>query len=119
MKWHLLHVCLMFMCTVSILMYENLHEKTFKERIEHLITDCMLKKNDFLRGISTHFKEWRYFSLSKLFCLPFERGSTLKGKNLLQFPWEQVLSFYRLLFGRDLVCRKQTGSYKSYLPCQK
>ena len=29
--------------------------------------------------------------LSKLFCIPSEKGSTLKGKNLL--PVEQILSF--------------------------
>ena len=33
----------------------------------------------------------REATLSNLFCLPSEKGSSLKGKNLL--PWEQILTF--------------------------
>ena len=43
--------------------------------------------------------------MSKLFCLPSEKVSTLKGKNFL--PWEQILSFQsRSLFQKGLVCYK-------------
>ena len=46
-------------------------------------------------------EEWMYFSgevtLSKLFCLPSEMGSTLKGKHLLKFFSFRVTPFQKAL----------------------
>ena len=45
-----------------------------------------------VRGEMTHFKERQ---LSKLLCLPSEKRSTLKGKNLLPFAHSYLLVFRR------------------------
>ena len=56
-----------------------------------------------LRGMNTLSGE---VTLSKCFCLPFVKGSTLKRKNLLP-KGEQILSFEsRPLFRRGLKCEK-------------
>ena len=58
-------------------------------------------------------------TFSKMFCLSFEKG--LLEKERICSPWEQILFFKsRPLFIRSFVCRKkQTGSHKSCLLCNK
>ena len=82
----------------------------FKEDADDVLENevSFLKGSDILPGEE---------SLSKLymFCLPFEKGSTLKGKNLLPVSREQILSLLsRPIFGRDLVCMN-AGCHKSCL----
>ena len=67
----------------------------------------------YLRGMNTLSGET---TLSKLFCLPSEKGSTLKGKNLLPIG-SKFFPFRVDPFLEGAWCTEnQIGTHKSYLP---
>ena len=57
-------------------------------------------------------------NLSELFQLPSEKGSTIKGKNLLPFGANSFLLELNSL-KKGWCARKQTGSQIICLPCEK
>ena len=73
-----------------------------------------------LNKYGSYFLRGRWLCLScfefllKLFWLPSEKRSTLN------FLWVQILSFYSRLFSEGTWCAgNQSGSHKSYFPCQQ
>ena len=68
-----------------------------------------------LRGIDIFSRE---ITLSNLILSSSEKGSTLKGKNLLPVGANSFL-LEETLFGMGLSTRKQPGSHRSYLPCEE
>ena len=68
-----------------------------------------------LRGMATLSEE---INLSKLFCLPSEKGSTLIGKNWLPKGANSFLQS-RPLFRRDLMCRKANKKSQKLPPLHK
>ena len=70
----------------------------------------------FLRSIDTLSRDT---TLPKLFMLHIEKGSTLKGKKIALLG-SKLFPFRVDLFTEGNWCKgKQTGSHKSFLPCQK
>ena len=74
------------------------------------------------RGLPLRLKGMNALSmeatLSKLFRLPSELGSILKGKNLLPSGANSFLLEWTL-FRKDLLCMKANKNQKSCLPCEK